>query len=32
LGDFELLRADGFEGFADAGAVVVEGFLFFGGE
>jgi hypothetical protein len=32
LGEFELQRAYGFEGFADAGAVLVEGFALVGGE
>jgi len=32
LGEIELERAHGFEGFADAGAVLVEGLLLVGGE
>ena len=32
LGEIDLQRADGFEGFADAGAVLVEGLVLVGGE
>jgi hypothetical protein len=32
LGEFDLQRAYGLEGFADAGAVLVEGFVLVGGE
>ena len=32
LGEFDLQRTDGIEGFADAGAVFVEGFVLLGSE